>query len=69
VSGVTDPILGSVIVTGWSQQKVLVQSDGAANDFFGRSVNLSSNGNIAIVTAMYDDIGPNTNQGSATVYR
>lgn len=45
----------------------LLASDGAANDNFGRSVSLA--GNTGIVGAAGDDIGSNSNQGSAYVFR
>jgi len=45
----------------------LVASDGAAGDFFGYSVSLS--GTIGLVGAFWDDIGANTMQGSAYVFR
>ncbi len=52
----------------WGQQAILTASDGAAEDWFGRSVSLSADGTTAIVGADLDDIGANTNQGSATVF-
>ena len=45
----------------------LIASDGAADDNFGISVSLS--GNMALVGAAYDDIGSNSNQGSAYLFR
>ncbi len=45
----------------------LVASDGAAGDSFGYSVSLS--GNIGLVGARYHDIGANTDQGAAFVFR
>jgi hypothetical protein len=47
----------------WTQQQTITQNDGAANDMFGYSVALSSDGNTAIVGAFGDD----SNRGSATV--
>jgi glyoxylate utilization-related uncharacterized protein len=44
----------------------LTASDGAANDRFGRSVAVS--GDVVVVGAIYDDIGANTDQGSAYVF-
>jgi len=44
----------------------LAASDGAAGDFFGVSVAVS--GNTVVVGAPGDDIGGNTNQGSAYVF-
>jgi hypothetical protein len=52
--------------TTWTQQAQLIATDGAANDQFGWSVALS--GDAAIVTANVDDVGANTNQGSAYVF-
>ena len=48
----------------WTYQTKLTASDGATNDYFGRSVSLSSDGNTAIVGAYYDDSG----RGSAYIY-
>ena len=50
----------------WTQQQKLTASDGAAGDFFGRSVALS--GDTVVVGASNDDIGANGNQGSAYVF-
>ena len=52
--------------TVWSQQAKLTAADGAASDFFGRSVALS--GNSALIGAVGDDVGANVDQGSAYVY-
>ena len=52
----------------WTQQQIITQSGGAAGDFFGYSVALSSDGDTAIVGAYSDDVGGFTNQGSATVF-
>ena len=51
----------------WTQQAKLVASDGAANDQFGYSVSISSDGSTAIVGAYYDD-DKGTGSGSAYVY-
>jgi virulence-associated protein VapD len=45
----------------------LIASDGAANDNFGISVSLS--GNTGLVGAYRDDIGSNSDQGSAYLFR
>ncbi|MBY0112375.1 MAG: hypothetical protein K2Y21_06105 [Phycisphaerales bacterium] len=50
----------------WTQQAQLTASGGAANDLFGVSVALS--GDTALVGAYGDDIGANTNQGSAYIF-
>ncbi len=52
--------------TTWNFQQKLLASDGAASDEFGRSVALS--GDTAVVGAFGDDIGANTQQGSAYVF-
>ena len=49
--------------TDWIQQAKLTANDGAANDYFGISVAIS--GDYALVGAFNDDIGVNTDQGSA----
>jgi len=50
----------------WIQQAQLTATDGAAGDLFGISVALS--GDTALVGANSDDVGANTNQGSAYVF-
>ncbi|HND20040.1 MAG TPA: hypothetical protein PLB18_11735, partial [Acidobacteriota bacterium] len=52
--------------TTWSQQQKLTASDGAASDIFGWSVAIT--GETAVVGARGDDIGANTDQGSAYVF-
>ena len=52
--------------TTWTQQAQLTASDGAASDLFGGSVALA--GNTALVGAYRDDVGANTDQGSASVF-
>lgn len=52
--------------TTWTQQAKLVASDGGAGDTFGRAVNI--NGDTVIVGASQDDIGTNTDQGSAYIF-
>ncbi len=54
--------------TTWTQQQTITQTGGAANDFFGGSVALSSDGNTAIVGAYGDNVGSISSQGSATVF-
>ncbi|GAB4031996.1 FG-GAP repeat protein [Spirosoma gilvum] len=51
---------------GWVQQAKLTASDGEANDYFGRSVFIA--GDYAIVGAYGDDVGGNSEQGSAYVF-
>jgi len=50
----------------WTQQARLTASDGAAFDSFGNSVALS--GDYALVGASFDDVGANSDQGSAYVF-
>jgi FG-GAP repeat protein len=50
----------------WSQQAILTASDGEASDYFGYSVAIQWD--TIVVGAPYDDIGANTNQGSAYVF-
>ena len=52
----------------WTEQDQLTASDGAANDQLGSFVALSSDGNTALVGAFFDDVGANSNQGSAYVF-
>ena len=52
----------------WTQQQTITQSTGAANDEFGISVALSTDGNTAIVGTPGDDVGSNFNQGSVTIF-
>jgi len=50
----------------WGQVKRLTASDGAANDRFGSTVAIS--GDTLIVGATGDDVGSNSDQGSAYVF-
>ena len=52
----------------WTQQQELTASDGAAFDFFGTSVALSSDGNTALVGARTKTVGGNSAQGAAYVF-
>jgi hypothetical protein len=52
----------------WSQQQKLTASDGAAGDKFATTVDLSGDGNTAIVGARFHDVGANDSQGSAYVF-
>jgi N-acetylneuraminic acid mutarotase len=45
----------------------LTASDGAAGDYFGESVAVS--GNIVVVGAVRDQVGSNSQQGSAYIYK
>ncbi|HEX2621876.1 MAG TPA: FG-GAP repeat protein, partial [Phototrophicaceae bacterium] len=50
----------------WTEQQELNASDGGQGDLFGASV--SVNGDTIVVGACCDDIGANTDQGSAYVF-
>ncbi len=50
--------------TTWSQQAKLTSSDGAANDYFGWSLSLSTDGNTALIGSYKD----NTVQGAAYLF-
>ena len=52
----------------WTQQQRITQRDGESYDYFGRSVALSADGNTAIVGASEDNVGSDTNEGSATIF-
>lgn len=52
----------------WSQQQELTTGDGAANDNFGSSVALSSDGNTALVGAGNKMIGTNSSQGAVYAF-
>ncbi|HEX8737838.1 MAG TPA: hypothetical protein VF721_21080 [Pyrinomonadaceae bacterium] len=54
------------VVTNWTERQQLTAADGAADDRFGFSVSIS--GNTVIVGAYQDDIGSNSNQGSAYIF-
>jgi len=49
----------------WTQQAKLVASDGAASDTFGVA---AISGDTIVVGAFFDDVGANSNQGSAYVF-
>jgi hypothetical protein len=54
---------------GWMQRgAALTPTDGAAGDNFGFSVSLSADGLTAIVGGFQDDVGSNSDQGSARVF-
>ncbi len=53
--------------SSWTQMTKLTASDGATNDFFGASVSIS--GDYAAIGAYGDDIGVNTDQGSAYIFK
>ncbi len=51
----------------WSQQSKITATDGAASDFFGYSVDISTD-NTLVIGAYGDNINANIDQGSAYVY-
>lgn len=51
----------------WILMQKITDAGGAANDNFGNSVSIS--GNYVVVGAHHDDMGANTNQGSASFYQ
>ena len=52
----------------WTQQQKLTASDGAANDRFGWSVSISSDGNTALIGASASDPSGKTNAGATYIY-
>ena len=50
----------------WTQQAKLLATDGAPSDNFGANVAIS--GNTVVVGTNGDDVGANSNQGSAYVF-
>ncbi len=77
VVGADDHVVGSNNAQGaayvfienggtWSQQAELTASDGAAHDYFGRSVAVS--GSTAMVGAFAHSVGSNNAQGAAYVF-
>jgi uncharacterized protein (TIGR03437 family) len=51
---------------GWIQEKKLIDSDGAGNDYFGHSVTVS--GDTIAVGSPYAQVGGNQNQGAAILF-
>jgi hypothetical protein len=71
VSGNKDQ--GSVTVFGrsgktWVEEKVLVAENGNAEDWFGYSVALSTDGNTLAVGAVYADANGNKDEGAVSVF-
>ncbi len=71
VSGNKDQ--GSVTVYGrsgktWAEEKVLVGDNGNAEDWFGYSVALSSDGNTLAIGAVYADVNGNKDEGAVSVF-
>ncbi len=66
VAGPGEPTALETSNPTFAQEAKLVASDGAAGDAFGYSVSVS--GDMAVVGAVYDDVGANARQGSAYVF-
>ena len=52
----------------WTQQVRLISADGWSEDRLGGVVSISADGNTVLATAQGDDIGSNSNQGSAYIF-
>ncbi|MBI2440966.1 MAG: hypothetical protein HYV35_06290 [Lentisphaerae bacterium] len=52
----------------WTQQEKLTAADGAASDYFGYSVALSSDGDTAIAGAHFADVSGTADQGAAYIF-
>lgn len=52
----------------WSQQRILTDTTGAANDHFGNAVALNGTGDTALIGANYKQVGANAAQGAAYVF-
>lgn len=52
----------------WSEEARLVAPNGAAEDFFGSSVDLDGSGSQALIGAPRKDVGANSGQGAAYVF-
>ena len=53
--------------TNWNQEAKLFASDGSASDYFGNSVSIYNT--YAIIGVPRDDVGSNTDQGSAYIFK
>ena len=70
-SGITDAGAAYIFTrsgVNWSQQAQLLASDKAANDYFGYSVALSSDGNTCAVGAYANDPSGISNAGAAYIF-
>jgi len=54
--------------TAWSQQAILIQEDGLENDYFGRSLAISADGNTALIGAYKKTVAANPSQGAAYTF-
>ncbi|MEI6043138.1 MAG: FG-GAP repeat protein [Chloroflexota bacterium] len=57
-----------IVIDPLVQTKQFTSSDGAASDYFGSAVALSSDGNTALIGAWGKKIGANSQQGAAYVF-
>ena len=55
--------------TSWVEEQALLGTDTVSGDAFGISVDISADGNIAAIGAYDDDVGANSTQGSAYIFR
>ena len=60
--------LSSATLANWREQSKFAAADGAGNDQFGTSIDISSDGNFAIIGSARDDVGSNADQGSAYIF-
>ena len=54
--------------TSWSQQTQIILADGAAYDWFGTAVTLSSDSNTALITANGHKVGQREMQGAGFIF-
>jgi hypothetical protein len=54
--------------TTWTQQAKLLANDIATDDFFGYSVSVSANGNLALIGAVSEDDGAMLGSGAAYIF-
>jgi hypothetical protein len=52
----------------WTQQQKILASDNALNDDFGYSVSLSADGSTGIISAIFQNTSPNSDNGAAYIY-
>ncbi len=52
----------------WSQAAELVATDGATGDYFGNSVALDQNGNVAAIGSPYHTVNGNTGEGTTYIF-
>jgi hypothetical protein len=52
----------------WTEEAMLLPSDGAARDWFGLAVSLSADGSVALIGAALDDTAAGTDTGSARIF-